>query len=139
MTKKEMEIKVEELLTKEFAYTRSINEIESTYKTTSEQKTLQAALKESLDDTVKDVLKAKLESFNADGLTFNDLNEICLTHGYGLAEIVKNGFSKLRGGDMYRRKELQKQIREFLPDDPEKVKELKAELIKAEDILIESP
>ena len=110
MEDSEKRVKVSELLESEKALSESITMIESSYKQTSEEKALLKLLTVTTDKVIVDAVQSKLDSFESDSLTENQLIAVCLKHGFTLPEVVKNGLSKIRGGYMFRRKTLSKEL-----------------------------
>ena len=110
MTDSEKHAKVSELRVKENSLQRSIDIVVSSYKETSEEKSLRVTLANTTDEMVVEAIENRLKAFIESDLDTDRLIEICNSHGFSLPEVVKNGLSKIRGGYMFRRKSLSKEL-----------------------------
>lgn len=110
MTDSEKQAKVTELLGKEESLAVSIDIVVSSYKETSEEKSLRATLANTADEVVIEAIENRLKAFVESDLDTDKLVGICGSHGFSLPEVVKNGLSKIRGGYMFRRKTLSKEL-----------------------------
>lgn len=130
MTDSEKQAKVIELQGKEASLQVSIERIVSSYKETVEEKSLRSTLANTTDSVVIEAIENRLKAFTESDLDVDTLIDICSSHGFSLPETVKNGLSKIRGGYMFRRKSLSKELKQ-MPVVQEIAEEMRqAEIVK---------